>query len=289
MSGWDSKEPFATFYKSGAERWGRPNTRPRMYLGYHYANILAPQMGVSFNGLISPNFPQLIIDALGLVSGDSIALIGAGFNATGFGLKALGIDVIATDTSAWIDAVKGETEEADIRDMVIGVGLDPDVDTFKGPRGPGYHACDLWLHGGRANPQPRGKGLILPEDLSSRKSRNTVVKKLKSKPKWVATEQVLNSIPEAEGLQLCEDVARFASENGGTVVHMLSPLKSYKQGQSEALTWRRYAEWREWLDTNGFEAQLILPQTSAWDQGVTPLSVDWPGKPAHVKAYSGVF
>jgi hypothetical protein len=283
-----AKADFDQFYSAGAERWGHPNTRPQIGLGYHWATFISAQMGVSVNGLISDNFPQLLFDVLSMNSGDSVLIVGAGFNGTGAGLAALGIDVIGIDTSPYIDAEKSQTEEAEIRAAIIAAGLDPDVDKIRGPGGPDADPLDLFLEGGRASPQPRGKGTVLPEDMSKRNSRNTIKAALASTPRYAISEEVLNSITDAEALQVCDYAANFASENGGTIVHMLSPFQP-DTTQAPELNWKTYAGWRTFLDANGFSAQLILPTVTAWDQGETPLSVDLPNRPNTVTAYSGVF
>ncbi len=104
----------------------------------------------------------------------------------------------------------------------------------------------------------------------------------------IISEEVLNSITDAQALLVCEYMAAAAQDWGATVVHMLSPLFPDGRGDPE-LNWKTYAGWRAFLDANGFSAQLILPTVTAWDQGETLLSVDLPDRPNTVVAYSGVF
>jgi hypothetical protein len=274
-----NKAAFDQFYSSGAERWGHPNTRPQIRLHYHWYPIMQWQ---------ASSFAPRLFSVLGMNAGDSVVLVGAGFNGTGQGLADLGVDVIAIDTSAYIQAEKGNTEEAEIRAEIVAAGLDPDVDKIRGPGGPDADPLDLFLEGGRASPQPRGKGVVLPEDMSKRNSRNTIKAALASTPRYAISEEVLNSISDADALQVCDYAANFASENGGTIVHMLSPFQP-DTTQAPELNWKTYAGWRTFLDANGFSAQLILPTVTAWDQGETPLSVDLPDRPNIVTAYSGVF
>lgn len=279
---WDTKADFDRFYggpgQPQAERWGHPNTRPPITLHYHWATIISAQTGVAWAGLDITvdgvrTRPQALVDVLGLVPGDSVLLVGAGFNGTGAGLVALGIDVIGIDTSGYILAEKGNTEESDIRAACLAAGIDPDTDTVLGPPGNvRVNPLDLWLEGGRAAPAPRGKGTVLGESMSSRPSRNTVKNALASNPRFVITEEVLNSITDADALTVCDLAARFVSENGGgTIVHGISPLQP-GGGQDVALNWRTYSDWRAFLDANGFSAQRILPTVTS---------------PEHV-AYSGL-
>ncbi len=259
MSIWDNKAAFDQFYSSGAERYGRPNTRPQIRLHYHWYPILQWQ---------ASRYAPLLFAVLGLNAGDSVLLVGAGFNGTGAGLEALGVDVIAIDTSAYIHAVKDETEEAEIRAECLLAGVDPDVDLIIGePGNVMVHPLDVLLEGGRASPQPRGKGTILEEDMSKRKGRNTIKAALASTPRYAISEEVLNSITDAEALQVCDFAAQFASETGCTIVHMLSPLFPDGRGAPE-LNWKTYAGWRAFLDVGGFSAQLILPTVTSTDQGM---------------------
>ncbi len=283
MAHWD-KAAFDKFYNvensANGERWGHPNTRPGIALHYHWYPIIQWQ---------ASSYAPRLFAVLGLVAGQSVTIIGAGFNGTGAGLARLGIDVIGTDISAYIIAQKGETEEAEIRAEIIAVGLDPDNDTIIGrPGNVRVNPLDVLLDGGRSAPKIREQATVIEEDFSTRGSRNRVDGTLPIRARYCISEEVLNSGTDAEALTVCERMARYVSENGGTVVHMLSPLFPDGRGAPE-LNWKTYAGWRTFLDANGFSAQLILPTVTSWDQGITPLSVDLPDRPNSVAAYSGVF
>ena len=140
--------------------------------------------------------------------------------------------------------------------------------------GPGFvevNPLDLLLEGGRAAPQPRGKGAVLEEELRTRGSRNSVLGQLSGSPRWIITEEVLNSIPDNEAALVCDYCASAASEWGSSVVHMLSPLMA-DTNQGPTLNWKTYAGWRTWLDTNGFGTHAILPTVTDHDQGVVAYS-----------------
>ncbi len=271
---------FDTRYSSGAERYGHPNTRPQIRLHYHWWPIIRWQA--------SERAP-LLFAALGLVSGQSVTIVGAGFNGTGAGLKRLGVDVIGTDTSVYIQSEKSKTEEAEIRAAIIAAGLDPDVDTIIGPPGNvRVNPLDLFLDGGRVAPKVREQAQVVEEDLRTKGGRNKVDAILPTRARYCISEEVLSGGTDAETLIICERMAQYVSEKGGTVIHMLSPLR-LDGIQAPEFRWRTYAGWRAFLDGNGFSTQLILPTVTAWDQGKTPLSFDREDKPDTVAAYSGMF
>ena len=279
MPVWD-KAAFDQFYGVGVERWGHPNTRPQIKLHYHWYPIIQWQ---------ASKYAPRLFAVLNMVSGDSVVIVGAGFNGTGAGLERLGVDVTGTETSDYINEQKGNTEEAEVRAIIIAVGLDPDNDTIIGrPGNVRVNPLDVLLDGGRSAPKVRLQARVIEEDFSNRGSRNRTDSTLLTRARYCISEEVLNSGTDAEALTVCERMARYVSEKGGTVIHMLSPLFPDKT-QAPELNWKTYAGWRSFLDRNGFSAQLILPTVTSWDQGETPLSVDLPDRPNMVVAYSGVF
>lgn len=250
-------------------------------------------MGISWGGTVSPNYPQLLFDVLGLVAGDAVLLVGCGFNGTGQGLTNLGVRVLGTELSTYIQNEKGNTEEGEIRAACIAAGVDPDLDTIRGPSGP-INPLDLFMEGGRAAPAARGKGEVLQEELRTRGSRNAVLNRFNAlwpgvTPRYIITEEVLNSIPDAQADLVCSYCASAATEWGSSVVHMLSPYQLGSDGlhhQALDLNWKTYADWRVWLDANGYSTQLILPTVTARDQGMT---LPPGGEVGRVVAYSGLF
>ena len=288
MAGW-TKTDFDKFYRSNVERWGHPNTRPGITLNYNWASIISFQSYRPWAGLTTLNRPQLLTNLLGLSSGDAVVLVGCGFNGTGLGLTDLGIRVIGTELSTYIQNEKGNSEEAEIRAACIAAGVDPDNDLIMGPGFAEVNPLDLLLEGGRAAPAARGKGEILEEDLRVRGSRNAILNRFGqlwpgTTPSHIITEEVLNSISDAEAALVCDYASSAASEWGATVVHMLSPLV-VGYDQAPELNWKTYADWRSWLDTNGFGSHLILPTVSAEGQGVT---VPIGNKPGVVTQYGGL-
>ncbi len=88
MPVWD-KAAFDTFYSSGAERWGHPNTRPQIRLHYHDHSILRWQRS---------GYAPRLFALLGMNAGDDVILVGSGFNGTAEGLSDLGVRVIGPST-----------------------------------------------------------------------------------------------------------------------------------------------------------------------------------------------
>jgi hypothetical protein len=68
---------------------------------------------------------QRIVDDLGIVNGDSIGIIGAGFGWTVEQLALLlpSSEIVGVDTSPWIQGEKGTTEEAEIIAACNAVGI----------------------------------------------------------------------------------------------------------------------------------------------------------------------
>ncbi len=284
MPVWD-KSAFDKFYSSGAERYGHPGSRSQIKLHYHWSPIIQWQRS---------SYAPRLFALLGMSAGDDVILVGGGFNGTAEGLADLGVRVVGLDTSDYIQNEKGNTEEAEIRAACVAAGVDPDADSIIGaPGNVMVNPLDVLLRGGRASPAVRGWGQILGEDMKTNGSKKAIIRAFETQfpdatIRYILTEEVLNSITDAEALLVCEFSAAAAMDWGATVVHMLSPL--FPDGRNDpALNGKTYAGWRSFLNTNGFSAQLILPTITAWDQGETPLSVDLPDEPNTVMAYSGVF
>lgn len=282
MPVWDDKATFDQFYRSGAERWGHPNTRPQIQLNYHWYPIVQYQ---------TASYAPQLVTVLGINPGDGVILVGCGFNGTGAGLTAAGVNVIGTDISTYIQNEKANTEEAEIRAACVAAGVDPDVDLIIGPSGNAdVDPLDLFLEGGRAAPAARGKGEILDQELRTRGSRNAVLNKFEAdfpnaSIRFIISEELLNSITDAEADLVASYMHDGASEWGSTVVHMLSPLQTGKT-QAPELNWKTYAGWRAWLDANGYSSHLILPTVTASGQGMTFPAENPAGV---VTAYSGTF
>jgi len=203
-------------------------------------------------------------------SGQSAIIIGCGFNWTGRGLADLGIDVTGIDTSSYILGNKDTSEEAEIRECLAEVGINPDTDVIHDTgltrsRGvAGMNWLDYFMEGGRAAPANRGWGRLIGEDMSSNKSIRAVANTLSNTPAYVITEETLNSVDDATALKICESIDRFVAQKGNAqtqVIHILSPLQE-EAFQQPDLNWKSYADWRTFLDANGFTTHKIIPSVT---------------------------
>lgn len=116
---------------------------------------------------------------------------------------------------------------------------------------------ELYLRGGRTAPEKRTSAVVADEDGSTKGSRTAIGRLLSGAPTHIITEEVLNGLTDVQGLALCDRLAKLASEKGGAVYHVLSPLQP-KGRQAAELNWKRYSGWRNHLDAAGFQAQQIV-------------------------------
>lgn len=262
MPEWN-KADFNRFYRFNGEReFGHPNTRPPIFLHYHNWPVGRYQR---------LTYAPLLFNLCGMTAGQSVVLVGCGFNWTARGLTDLGIDVTGIDTSAYILGAKDVSEEAELRECIIAAGLDPDIDTIPdngrtqqlGIANVNY--LDYFMEGGRASPANRGWGRIVGEDMSSNRSINAVANTLANTPAFIITEETLNSIDDATCDLVCGYIDNFISRRGDPstqVIHILSPLQDGANQQPD-LNWKSYADWRTFLDVNGYASHKILPSVTA--------------------------
>jgi hypothetical protein len=257
---WD-KAGFERYYRISGEPWGRPSTRPPIYLHYNYGWI----------GVGQKKWCDVIAKTLGGVKDKRIALIGCGFNWTGEGFVELGATVVGTEVSSYILQAQNETEEADLREYISRAGLDPDRDKIIGPSGKAdLDPLDHWIRGSRAAPEPRTAIPAVDEDGSTVASRNKIAQRAGGGFDEIITEEVLNSVEDAVALNLCDKIAALAADKGGRVIHILSPLQpeKFERGsQQPDLNWKLYDDWRKFLDDNGFADHWILPSVPVQGRG----------------------
>lgn len=254
----DLRADWDKFYSFNAEPWGRPNTRPGIRSHYNWYVVGEGQV----------QYASQMAATLGGVNGANIILVGAGFGWTGQGFADLGATVIGTDLSQYIQDNKDQTEEADLRDYITAAGVNPDTDLIIGPDGQQtLDPLDFLLkgrgggRGGRSNPSPR-KGIeVINEDLRTNGSWNAVVNQIGGTVDHIISEEVLNSLTDAEALQACEFATNGANRFGAVVTHILSPLQPDAR-QAPELNWKTYDDWRAFLDANGFSSHRIMPSVS---------------------------
>ncbi len=153
-------------------------------------------------------------------------------------------------------ALKTEKEKQHYRRSTGQLNYNPKMPTGPKPEWM-INPLEMYLKGGRANPQGRTTVIIADEDGSTKGSRTTMSGLMSSPQTHIITEEVLNSISDADGLVLCERLAQLSSERGGEVYHVLSPLQK-NAGQVKELNWKSYQGWRNHLNANGFGVQKIV-------------------------------
>lgn len=155
MAGW-TKADYDAAYSVRVERYlpgGVPKDRPEVNLNYHRWSI-TPVMVRRW---------QRIVPLLGITPSDNVCVVGAGF---GWGVEQLvnisGCTAVGLDISDYIQAEKGNTEEAELRALVTSYGLDPDS-------GRGLEIMNFVYDG-----QPRANVIVLNEDMQTNQSRNRI-------------------------------------------------------------------------------------------------------------------
>ena len=258
------KAEFERYYRFRPERGlgGRFTPRgqtPRPYIYLHYHDYFVGTMQSTEQALAYFNL-------LSMAVGDSVLIVGAGFNYTAEGLTTLGVDVAGLDTSDYILAEKDETEEAELRECIIRAGLDPDTHTIPATdemvsRGlAGKNFLDYIIRGTLAAPKARGFGTIAAEDGGTTRSVNAIARLLPSSIRFIITEETLNSVDDATAVLICQaaDRIKVNKSPNATIVHALSP-RQIGFDQAPELNWKTYAEWRTFLDANGFSTHKIIP------------------------------
>jgi hypothetical protein len=259
---WD-KAGFDKSYDLKGERWGRPAWRTPIRT--HYNDFLIGQNQRDYKSA----------KILPYILGNTV-VVGAGFGWTVEGLIALGVNAIGTDISSHILDSKDTDEEADLRGYIIDAGIDPDND---------WCICDpahvnaVWMENPhakiaatgafapghmewmcrpiqliRTRVGPRTVVTIADEDSTTNGSRNRIRNALGSVD-MVITQEVLNSIPNADVLTLCQHMAGFNKP----VVHILSPIQP-DATQDPDLNWKTYQQWSSFISQ--FPNQKILGSVS---------------------------
>jgi hypothetical protein len=262
MAEW-TKADFDRHYRYKALRWGRQPHQQPIYT--HYNNMMAGANQRQYKAV------QLLPYILG-----NTVIVGAGFGWIVEGLIANGVNAVGTDISNYILAAKDTDEEADLRGYIIDAGRDPDTDwCICAPDHPNAvwmedpnkrHAQTGLFVGGlfewmchpiqliHTRPGPRTTIPIIDEDATTNGSRNRIRNTLGSVD-MVMTVEVLNSIPDAEVLDLCQHMAGFNKP----VVHVLAPLRP-DVNQDVELNWKTYQQWSSFISQ--FPNQKILGSAS---------------------------
>lgn len=258
------REAFERYYRFRPERLlgGRftPNGQsPRPYIYVHYHDFFVGKFYRTTGA-------QAYYKLLGLRPGDSVVLMGGGFNWTGEGLEALGVQCIAADTSAYIINAKNDTEESELRECFARAGVDsdthliPDTEDMRQKGLAGKNMLDHTIRGSLIAPKSRGFGEIAAEDASTNASVNSLARLVRTKPRWILSEEMLNSLDDQTAILALEAIERLRKNKfpEAQVAHALSPLQEGSI-QAPELNWKSYSGWRVFLDSNGCADHKIIP------------------------------
>jgi hypothetical protein len=257
MAEW-TKADFDKFYRFHGTRYG---IQPHQQMIWSHYNVQIVGLGQISNAqFLLPNITGNVI------------VFGAGFGWTVEGLQSHGVNAAGTEVSGYILGAKDTNEEADLRGYIIDAGRDPDNDwviclpdhpnaIYMEDPNKRLGETDQWVSGlfewmchpiqlMNIRPGARALSTIADEDSTTNGSRRAVTRLLGSID-TIITEEVLNSIPDAEALALCENLAKYDKP----VIHILSPLRTLKK-QEPSLNWKSYADWQAFLAP--FPNQKIL-------------------------------
>jgi len=233
---WDTKADFDAAYSIGAEGLdGHPSNRTEVRLHYHRSVLggSAQRIADHFVTYLTPaNFNRRFV------------IVGGGFGWTADELIIRGFtNVIVVDTSAYIQVEKDSNDEAEIRAEIMLVGLDPDM---------GRGAVLLARH--KTTGPRRGTILILNEDISTTAGRNAVKAAVSGNPQIIVTETVMESLTDAEAVQLDADMNAFSGQQ--KTAHLVYTLDDDPATQDSGYNWKVLADWKllipgaAWIDAS---------------------------------------
>ena len=175
----DTKADYDANYRFGAEgEWGRDDAHLRPEVKLHYLRSVQQPMAVALW--------DLLISYLGLTASDVLVVAGAGY---GWSIEHIevalpGINVVGVDISDYIAAEAGNTDESEIAEAILAVGLDPLT-------GRGLQIMQRWSTPGR---NKNDNIVVLTEDMKSNQSRNRVRQALgNTTPTHIISENVMST------------------------------------------------------------------------------------------------
>lgn len=190
-----TKEQYDQLYRFRVSRYfggeGSEGTGP-VWTHYHRYNM-APILAARWAACA----PVLAIDP-----GELVLIVGAGF---GWGVEAFiaetGCTTVGIDISDYIQAEKGNTEEAELRQAIIDSGRDPDS---------GQGATIL---AGIFNGQPRSNVIVLNEDMQTNQSRGNIRAALGGWPDVCICEDIIDdTTTDQEITQVQNAMTLFAGD-----------------------------------------------------------------------------
>lgn len=171
-------------------------------------------------------------------------IVGGGFGWAAQELLIRGFtNIVVVETSAYVQAEKGNTDEAEVRAAISAVGLDPDA---------GRGAALLERGSPAASRNPRGAGIVIVNaDISTSAGRTAVRNALvpSGNPQIVISEDVATSLDDAEVVALDADMSAWGGQQ--TVVHMVSALPPGTVGvpprYNPPFNWKTLVAWKALL------------------------------------------
>lgn len=236
---WDTKADWDAEYRKGIEWDGFPSAGlgARSEVKLHFVRAIREasiqRIADFYESFLTPaNFNRRFI------------IIGGGFGWVAQELLVRGFtDIVVVDTSAYVQAEKGNTDEQEVRDAITAVGLDPDT---------GRGAVLLERGSPAASRGPRGGTIsIVDEDISTSAGRTAVRDALigNGNPQIVISEDVVTSLEDAEVLSLNDSMQAWSGPQ--TIAHIVTALPTDTVGVPERygapFNWKTLADWKALL------------------------------------------
>lgn len=253
---WDEAD-FRSLYSAPlwvhGSRYVGPQSRPSC--NYHWFGQRRRLQRTIGNFLAMPGAAQL----------SHIAIVGGGFGWTAEILATVGVNAISIDTSPYVVANEGVSEEAELRAALLAQGHNPDdlnaTVQFMSDIDPNVvlTETEIWQRWLRTD----GVRTSIPveqEDLANNGSRNRVKSRLSNNMDAILTEFVLDSMEtDQESLTLADRCEMLRPNPSVNVIHLVSGPAS--PADDQRLNNKSYAAWRALLDANGFQTHVVADAT----------------------------
>ncbi len=227
---WD-KATYDAMYRIGAEGLdGHPSTRPEVKLHYHRSVVggIFVRRAAALAAILGPaQFSKRIL------------IVGGGFGWLASEMRKVGFTtLLVTDTSSYIQAEKDNDDTSELRAAIAAVGLDPDIE----------RGAELFVRHMRG--RRRAAEQILNADICTTGARAAVTDVF-GIPQIVITEQVLESLSDAEAVTLSGCASAFAGPQD--VYHMVETLDLKHPGdQDPVFNFKSLADWKLLIPADRF-------------------------------------
>lgn len=198
----------------------------------------------------------------GAAAVNNVAMVGGGFGWGAEALVAAGINVINVETSSYVLAEKDNTEEAELRQLLIDQGFNPDdLPVFVSPFNPNadYTTGQVWATWLAGRPK-RAQVQVVDEDMSTNASRNKVKQALPGSLDYILTELTLDAFEnDAEALVFAERCEQLRPNPNVNVIHIVVD-EVMQQGRMNQV--HTLEEWHSLLVSNSMN-HIVLSHTKA--------------------------